>query len=207
MADAGPPKPPRLTLKQIAFRDAILSGFNPSVAYRKAYDAQDMSPKCVSVKAAELLRTKKMSVAISVAIQNGLQESSRKGSRAVVLPPLSPSVRLAMEVRLEEIHCAGRLDPAEMFDDLNHFRSIRDLPEHVRRAIAGFEVDPVSFVTKVKFVDKLNAIRLYSQLAGDIPKDNAAPPPRRSSKFDLTKLTDEELKEHMRLRKKAMVEE
>src|SRR6185436_161463 len=44
-----------LTAKQTAFRDAILSGFAPSEAYRKAFDAKAMSKKSISVNAQKLL--------------------------------------------------------------------------------------------------------------------------------------------------------
>ena len=105
---------------------------------------------------------------------------------------------------MEELAYAALFDPIEIFDDLNHIRSIREMPEHVRRAIASFEVDPVSFVTKIKFVDKLSAIMSYSKLAGDIPKEVGAERPNVPT-YDLAKLTDAEFREHCRLRKKAMV--
>jgi hypothetical protein len=38
-------------------------------------------------------------------------------------------------------------------------------------AIAGYDVDPDTFVTKLKFVDKRGAIMDYSKLAGDIPSE------------------------------------
>jgi len=187
-----------LTAKQTAFRDAILSGFAPSEAYRKAFDAKAMSKKSISVNAQKLLKHPKIRLAITLATQSVMKQPT-------LVPALSPNVRLSMEERLEELRCAARLDPLECFDDLNHFKSIREMPEHVRRAIAGFEVDPVSFIIKVKFSDKQSAIMNYSKLAGDIPRDKGPLLPPRRSQFDLTKLTDEELREHMRLRKKAMV--
>lgn len=196
---ATPPLPPgpRLTKKQAAFRDAILAGFGPSDAYRKAFDAKDMSKKAISVQAQKLLKMKKIALAISLATQSVMKTPA-------IMPPLGPRVHLSMERRLEELSHAATLDPIDAFDDLNHFRSIREMPEHVRRCIAGFEIDPIGFVLKVKFMDKRAAIDTYSKLAGDIPKEKAAPvQPRRA--FDLSKLTDDELKEHMRLRKKAMV--
>ena len=189
---------PRLTKKQTAFRDAIVSGFGPSDAYRKAFDAEGMSKKAISVNAAKLLKHKKVGLAITLAINEGKQPT--------VLPPLPPAVRLSMERRLEELAYAATLDPLDAFDDMNHFRSIREMPEHVRRCIAGFEIDPIGFVLKVKFMDKRAAIETYSKLAGDIPKEKAAPPSQPRKAFDLSKLTDDELKEHMRLRKKAMVQ-
>ena len=61
-------------------------------------------------------------------------------------------------------------------------------------------------MTKIRFVDKRGAIMDYSKLAGDIPREKGSVLPPRRTQFDLSKLTDDELKEHMRLRKKAMVE-
>jgi phage terminase small subunit len=193
-------KPRALTKKQTAFRDAILSGFTPTMAYRKAFDAKGMSPKSISVNAQHLLKNKKMALAITLAVQSVLPSD-----KSVVCPPLGPRVRLTMEERLEAMEAAVRVDPADYFDELNHFMPIRQMPKHVRMAIAGFKVDPLSFVTEVKLVDRINATPLYSQLVGDIPRDKGPVLLPRRAQFDLTKLTDEELREHMRLRKKAMV--
>lgn len=150
-----------LTKKQTAFRDAILGGFSPSDAYRKAFEPKSMSKKAIANEAQKLLRHPKITLAITLA--------ARSVTQSTALPALPVTVRMSMEERLEELRCAARLDPADIFDDLNHVRSIREMPEHVRRAIAGFEVDPVSFVTKIKFVDKRGAIMDYSKLMGDIP--------------------------------------
>ena len=111
-----------------------------------------------------------------------------------------------MANRLAELAYAMFLDPADCFDDFGRPLAIRAMPEHVRRAIAAYEVDPVSFVTKIKFVDKLTAIVQYSKLAGDIPREKSPLPALGRSHVDLSKLTDEELKELMRLRKKATVD-
>lgn len=187
-----------LTKKQTAFRDAILAGYGPSKAYRMAFNVQKMSPKFVSNEAQRLLKHPKITHALAHAYHGGKVP-------AIIVPPLSPAVRLSMEERLEELRCAARLNPADCFDELNHFKSIRDMPEHVQRAIAGFEVDPLSFVIKVKFIDKISAIMSYSKLAGDIPREKGPMVPQARRQFDLSKLTDDELKEHIRLRKKAMV--
>ena len=90
-------------------------------------------------------------------------------------------------------------DPAECFDEDGRPLSIREMPEPVRRAIAGYEVDPEKLVTKVKFVDKRGAIMDYSKLMGDLPdKKQCEPPPAPSQTMDLTKFSDEELHELMR---------
>jgi hypothetical protein len=66
---------------------------------------------------------------------------------------------------------AAFLEPIHAFDEHGHPLSIREMPEHVRRAIASYEVDPEKFVMKIRFVDKRGAIMDYSKLAGDIPKE------------------------------------
>lgn len=195
------PGPRKLTPKQAAFRDAILAGFNPSEAYKKAFQAGGMSKKSISVEAAKLLKHPGITLAITLA--------TSKVAPPAVLPVPAPSVQLTLQRRLEELACAVTLDPIEMFDDLNHFRPIRELPERVRRAIAGFEVDPVSFVTKIKFIDKRGAIMDYSKLAGDIPaqKTPAQPPRQPPARYDLSKLTDDEFKAYLALKKKTAVHE
>ena len=191
-------KPKPLTKRQCAFRDAILAGFPPSQAYRKAFNATGMSKKAISVEAQRVLHYDHVSLAISLAVNDG--RCSQAG------PPLTPTARMSMEERLEELRCAARLNPSECFDELNHFKSIREMPEHVQRAIASFKIDPVSFITEVKFIDKISSIMSYSKLSGDIPREKGPVAPVRRVQFDLSQLTDDELKEHMRLRRKAMVQ-
>ncbi|MGL5936203.1 MAG: terminase small subunit [Cetobacterium sp.] len=192
-----PAKPIRLTKKLAAFRDAILAGFTPSEAYKKSYNATGMSKKAISVEAGRVLRHPQVSLAIALAVRSVTQPA--------VFPEPTAHIELTLRRRMDELSYAATFDPIDAFDELNHFKSIRDMPEHVRRCIASFKVDPVSFVLEVKFIDKLSAIMAYSKLAGDIPKEKSvlmAPRPR----YDLSKLTDEEFREHMRLRKKAMLE-
>lgn len=184
-----------LTEKQAAFRDAILSGFNPSQAYKKAFDAKGMSPRTISARAGDLLKQEKIKVAITVAVNGGQMPTVR--------PPLPLSVRLPMERRLEELQCAATLDPLDCFDELNHFKSIREMPEHVRRAIAGFEVDPVSFVIKVKFIDKISSILTYSKLAGDIPREKGPPPAPSEPRFDTKDWTEQDWADFRRLRERS----
>lgn len=120
--------------------------------------------------------------------------------------PVVAQVQGTMANRLAELAYAMFLDPADCFDEFGRPLSLRAMPEHVRRAIAVYEVDPVSLVTKIRFVDKLGAIMTYSKLAGDIPREKGPLPAPRRADYDLSKLTDEEWKEYMRLRKKTMVE-
>lgn len=69
-----------LTPKQEAFAQAIVSGLNASDAYRKAYNAQNMSDKVINNKASGLMkqgdigvRVKELKDAIEPVIQEKLQ--------------------------------------------------------------------------------------------------------------------------------------
>lgn len=93
------PKPLTLTKKQTAFRDAILSGFTPSEAYRKAFDAKAMSRRAISANAGKLLKHHGIALAIRLAVNDG--------KVSAIGPPLSPTIRLSMEERLEELRCAA----------------------------------------------------------------------------------------------------
>jgi hypothetical protein len=178
-----------LTPKQERFCHAIAGGKKRAEAYRLAFQPKAMSQTAIRVEAARLFKTPTIPLRIEA-----------------LRAPVVQAVQYAMVERLQELKYAGQLDPADAFDEHGRPLSIREMPEHVRRAIAGYEVDPDSFVTKLKFIDKRGAIMDYSKLAGDIPREKGPMLPPRRSQFDLSKLTDEELKEHIRLRKKAMIE-
>lgn len=117
---------------------------------------------------------------------------------------LAAAVMRTKAERLKELEYAAFLDPAECFDDHGRPLSIREMPEHARRAIAGYEVDPENSVTKLRFVEKRGAIMDYSKLSGDIPRGEM-PPPVKPSPYDASKFTKEEWDEYKRLRQKALV--
>jgi hypothetical protein len=177
-----------LTPKQERFCQEIVIGQTLSDAYHTAFQPRRASKKSINERASRLRKNSKIVARI----------------RELQMPVVS-QVHRTMANRLNELTYAMFLDPADCFDDFGRPLSIRVMPEHVRRAIAGCEVDPISFVTKIKFVDKRGAIMDYSKLAGDIPREKTAPPTARNLRYDLSKLTDDELREHMRLRKKALI--
>ncbi|MEK6804644.1 MAG: terminase small subunit [Nitrospirota bacterium] len=178
-----------LTPKQERFCQEIVIGQALSAAYVVAFSPKTMSKKTVNEKACRLAKMGKIRARITE-----------------LRAPVVAQVQGTMANRLAELAYAMFLDPADCFDDFGRPLSIRTMPEHVRRAIAAYEVDPVSFVTKIKFVDKRSAIMDYSKLAGDIPREKSPILSPRRSSYDLSKLTDEELREHMRLRRKAMID-
>src|SRR5688572_29783725 len=53
-----------MTPKQEAFAQAYVETGNASEAYRRAYDAENMKPEVVSVKACELLKNGKVTVKV-----------------------------------------------------------------------------------------------------------------------------------------------
>ena len=54
----------KLTLKQEAFARAYVETGNASEAYRRAYDAKNMKPEVIAVKASELLKNGKVAVKV-----------------------------------------------------------------------------------------------------------------------------------------------
>ncbi len=159
-----------------------------SEAYRVAFDPKQMSKKTINEEASRSARTPKITARIQA-----------------LRAPVVARTQVTMENRLKELSYAAFLDPIELFDELNHIKPFHQIPEHVRRAIASFKVDPVSLVTEIKFVDKLAAIAGYSKLVGDIPRKIAASLPVRAPQYDYSKLTDAEFKEYLRLRHKARI--
>lgn len=177
-----------LTPKQERFCQAIVGGKKRSEAYRLAFQPKTMSQAAIRVEASRLFKTPAIPLRI-----------------AELRIPVIQAVQFAMMERLTELRYAGRLDPADAFDEHGRPLSIREMPEHVRRAIAGYEVDSEKFVTKVKFVDKRGAIMDYSKLAGDIPSGESPPSLPNYARYDPTKLTDAEWAEYQRIRRKALV--
>lgn len=166
----------QLTPKQERFAQAIVVGMTLSDAYRAAFLPKKMSNKAINEEACKLAKNPKIA------------------QRVVALrAPVVAKIRDTMADRLKELSYAAFLDPADCFDEHGQHIHLRAMPEHVRRAIAGYEVDPVSFVTKVKFVDKRGAIMDYSKLVGDIPDSKKPEPPQLPSRrIDLSTLSKEE---------------
>jgi len=138
-----------MTAKQERFCQEIVMGQTISNAYRAAYDIKKMSQKTVNEKACRLAKMDKIRARISE-----------------LQAPVALQVQGRLADRLKELSYAMFLDPAECFDDWGRPLSIRAMPEHVRRAIARYEVDPVSLVTKIKFVDKRGAIIELLEVGG-----------------------------------------
>jgi len=145
----------KLTAKQERFCQAMCKPrTTQSQAYRAAFSAKRMKAATVHSEACKLMTIPKITARI---------EEIRK--------PVVESLRWSLEERMKELRCAGQLDPLDLFDEHGQPKSMKDIPEHARRAIAGWEIDPEKFTTKVKTVDKRGAIMDYTRLAGDMPAE------------------------------------
>jgi hypothetical protein len=120
--------------------------------------------------------------------------------------PVVEAAQLSLARRLEELSYAAFLDPIHAFDEHARPLSIHDMPEHVRRAIASYEIDPEKFIRKIRLVDKRGAIMDYSKLAGDIPKGGVPLMPPYQPRYDFSKLTSAEWEQYRALRRKTLVE-
>ena len=72
-----------LTAKQAAYRDARVSGLDPSDAYRLAYDASRMSPKAISVEAARLEKHPAVALAITSLQEKAVAVAQKQADAAV----------------------------------------------------------------------------------------------------------------------------
>ena len=143
-----------LTPKQERFCQEIVKGNNQSDAYRLAFKPKKATKKSIHERASQIMADIKV-------------QSRINALRA----PVVKDVQVDMARRLKELGYAAILDPIDLVDEHGQPRKIHEMPEHARRAIAGYEVDPETFVTKLKFVDKRGAIMDYTKLAGDLPAE------------------------------------
>ena len=156
-----------LTSKQERFCQETVKGQqNQSGAYRVAYHPKaSISKKAVHELPSQLRKNPKITSRISE-----------------LQAPVVEAAQLSLAQRLQELSYAAFLDPIHAFDEHGRPLSIREMPEHVRRAIASYEIDPEKFITNIRFVDKRWAIMDYSKLAGDIPDREERPEsPQRGS--------------------------
>jgi hypothetical protein len=176
-----------LTPKQERFCHEIVKGASQSDAYRAAISSKGQ-PNTIHINASKLMASTKVRLRIEE-----------------LQAPVVESVRLTMQRRLEEVAHAVEFNPKECFDEHGQPIPIKDLPDHVARAIAGYELDPEKFTTKIKFIDKLAATKLYTQFLGDQPivEKRTLPPPPKT--YDPHQLTKEEWEEYKRIRRKALV--
>ncbi len=93
-ADVDNPADVSLTIKMEKFIVAYLETGNASEAYRRAYNAENMAPETIHVKACELLKHGKVSVRLTAIRQKA--EEAAVLDRAWVLKRLMRNARIAM---------------------------------------------------------------------------------------------------------------
>lgn len=64
-----------LTSKRLRFAEGVISGLSASEAYRRAYDARNMSPSTVATEASRLLRDPKIAPIVREGIEQAMSDA------------------------------------------------------------------------------------------------------------------------------------
>lgn len=142
---------PGLTRKQQAFVDALVA--DPTISGTEAAIRAGFSKETARSQASRMLTN----VDIRAALDAGMAEAAR-------------SVGVRADVVLRELLRIATVDIAKAFDDEGNLLPIKDIPEDVRRAIAGVDAEELwegkgqsrertGTLRKVKFWDKPAALR------------------------------------------------
>ena len=152
----------KLTIKQEKFINKFLECGNASEAYRFAYSTSRMKDTTVNVKAIELLRNGKIAVRLKE-----LQEETKKRNEVDV------------DYLIEKAKHIAEFDVAEIFDEDNNIKKVKDIPKNIRKSIGNITVTETTteFGTTTKTIfkvdDRIKAIDLLGRLTGSFEKDNA----------------------------------
>ena len=144
------------------------NGGNASDAYRAAYATKRMSAKTINEAAFRLLRNSKVTARIEELRERVAQRTVLDESRT-----------------LDEMARLAYADPAELYDNAGRFKPIKDLPPHVRAAIASVKtrrtitkkadevISEEVIVDEVKLWNKNTAIDMANKHMGLYERDNA----------------------------------
>ncbi len=160
------PEPTRLTPKEEAFCIAVLSGQNPSDAYRAAYAPQRAKAKTIHEMSSRLMAKPKVRARIEMLMQ-----------------PVIERAQLTREEWLGGLARICLADIRKMFDDHGNPIAITKFTDNEAAAIAGFEVYSdrapsrnVSEVggrtVRVRMVDQLKALEMYGKAMGYFAEQN-----------------------------------
>lgn len=209
MAGTLPSRPPHtLTPKQELFAIEYAKDFNATqAAIRAGYSKRTAySQGGRLLKKVSALVEKRLTLAKGEA-EKTVPESIQRQNRGIAT--LEQSLRLATALAFG--------DPRKLFDEHHNCKSLPELTRAQALVVAGFEVEEnftkigdkaehTGYTKRYRMVDRAPYVNMLLKFYGAFPKDRPQAPPTARRGFDLSKLTDEELKEHMRLRKKAMVQ-
>ena len=144
-----------LTLKQEAACQALMELKDKSAAYRKAYDCEKMKPEVVNIRAFEFFKKSKIEVRVAE-----LQLAALKRNE------------ISVDRILQEEKCLSFYDIANIFNADGTMKNIHAIPENLRRAIAGVQVNEVfgrehrTIKTKIKLADKGRSLERISKHLG-----------------------------------------
>ena len=152
----------KLTPKQEMFCQKVIELGSEAEAYRTAYNSQNMKPETIHSKACILRKDGKIAARISE-----LQEAIKKRNDVTV------------DQIVKELTTIAFFDPAELFDENGNFKSVKDMPENVRRAISEVKVEEIVInkeASRVKTTYKLHSkndsIEKLAKHIGFYQKDN-----------------------------------
>ena len=144
-----------LTPKQEAACQALMVLRDKSAAYREAYNCENMKPEVVNIRAFEFFKKSKIQVRVAK-----LQLAAAKRNEITVDRILQEEKRLSF------------YDVADIFNENGTIKNIRDIPEDLRRAIAGIQVNEIfgrehrTVKTKIKLADKGRSLERISKHLG-----------------------------------------
>jgi len=158
--------PRALTNKQEAFVIAYLRLTNATEAYRIAYNTGKMTAKSVNETASRLLKNSKVAARL-----------------AELAKPAAEQAQMTVDRTVRETGRVAFLDPARLYGPDGLLKSIPDMDEDTRAAIASFEVeeirvngDVIGRTKKVKLWDKNSALDKAMRYHGLFERDNMQKP-------------------------------
>ncbi|WP_300441364.1 terminase small subunit [Christiangramia sp.] len=151
-----------LTPKQEKFcQEYIITG-SKSEAYRQAYNAENMKPETINVKACQMFEQDK----IRLRVEELKQEVAKRNE-------------ITIDECVSKLAAMARFDIADLFDDNGSLLSIKDIPKETRLAIESIDMEElrvqgikIGEIKKVKTSNRrANIIELMKYLGG-YEKDN-----------------------------------
>lgn len=136
-----------LTAQQERFAQlVVIHGKKQRIAYRKAYEAKDMSEAVVDVSASQLMRHPK--VAARVEQLRRIAESK---------------LEVTVEGIARQLARIGFLDLRDCYDDLGRLLAPHEMPEYVAMAIDGIDVVEMEGGAKVGGADGIVHVPMYTK--------------------------------------------
>lgn len=149
-----------LTPQQDKFAQLVSEGNSYADAYRGAYNAEKMGINTIYVKSSELMSEGKISVRV-----RELQDENRKRNQ------------VTLDEVLQEMANWLRFDPADIMDEADCVKSLRQLPKEVRKSISEIKVQElyanidnvkrkIGEIKTVKFIDKRATADMFMKKFG-----------------------------------------